>query len=388
MKKRTLLIILGNLASFGPFVTDFYLSALPALTKHFYTSTSLVQMTLTASMIGLATGQLIIGPIADKYGRRRPLLWCLTLFVIATTGCVLSQRIEQFILCRLLQGLTGASGLVLSKTIVADLYSGREMGHFFAALTAIQFISPIIAPVLGGMIFSISSWQGIFIVLGIWGLILLYASSLLHETLAIEKRLQLPVYKTLQAFKPVLRNRRFMVMNIFQAFVSAIFFSYISASPFILQNHFGLSPINYSICFAFNAVGLIIGSIIVLKLKQQQSGLLPCTIGLFIMCSLTSLALVLEWSFLMFEVSLFLMIFFCGILIPIGNTLALASENKNKGIAAALLGAVAFLFGGLVAPLVGIGDIIHSTIILFMFGALMALLSYMYAKKIFCLTGL
>ncbi len=383
MKKTTLLLILGNLASFGPFVTDFYLPCLPKLAEYFSTPASLVQMSLTASMIGLAVGLLLIGPVADKYGRRNPLLWCLAFFVIATVGCIISPKIYWFIFFRLLQGLTGASGLVISKAMVADIYMGREMGKFFAALTAIQFISPILAPVLGGIIFSIASWQGIFIVLGAWGLLLLYASSRLSETLAMEKWLKLPIYKSLTAFLPILRNRRFMTMNLFQAFVSAVFFSYISASPFLFQHHFGLSPMSYGLCFAFNAIGLIMGSMFVVKLKQQQSCLKPGTIGLLLTCGLTSFALLAEWPFIVFEATLFLMIFFCGVLIPIGNTLALDSEQKNKGIAAALLGAIAFLFGGLVAPLVGLGNLIHSTTILFITGALMTLFSWLYARQVF-----
>lgn len=383
MKKMTLLLILGNLASFGPFVTDFYLPCLPKLADWFSTSTSLVQMSLTASMIGLAVGQLLIGPVADKYGRRRPLLWCLAFFVVATVGCIVSPKIHWFVFFRLLQGVTGASGLVISKAMVADLYTGSAMGKFFAALTAIQFISPILAPLLGGVIFNLASWQGIFIVLGMWGLLLLCAGSRLSETLAVEKRLQLPIRKSLTAFLPVLRNRRFMVMNLFQAFVSAVFFSYISASPFLFQHQFGLSPMNYGFCFAFNAIGLIMGSMLVVRLKQQQSCLMPGTIDLLLTCGLTSFALLAEWPFIVFEVTLFFMIFSCGMLIPIGNTLALDSERENKGIAAALLGAVAFLFGGLAAPLVGLGNLIYSTVILFMTGALMALFSWLHARQVF-----
>ena len=140
---------------------------------------------------------------------------------------------------------------------------------------------------------------------------------------------------------------------------------------------------NYGFCFAFNAIGLIMGSMLVVRLKQQQSCLMPGTIGLLLTCGLTSFALLAEWPFIVFEVTLFFMIFSCGMLIPIGNTLALDSERENKGIAAALLGAVAFLFGGLAAPLVGLGNLIYSTVILFMTGALMALFSWLHARQVF-----
>lgn len=380
MKKGTLLLILGNLASFGPFVTDLYLPSLPALAQHFSTTPSMVQMSLTASMIGLAAGQLFFGPISDKYGRLRPLLLNLTLFVIATAGCIVFPDINGFIICRLLQGLTGASGLVISKAMVADMYTGQEMGRLFAILTSIQFISPIVAPVLGGVILGLTAWQGIFIVLGIWGLILLYAGTRLTETLPVEKRLQLPVSQSLKAFAPLLRNRRFMIMNLLQAFVGIAFFSYISASPFLFQSHFGLSSINYSIIFAFNASGLIIGSMLVLKLQRQESALIPGSIFTMVTCALTSISLLAGWPLIAFEASLFLMIFSCGLLIPIGNSLALDSAHKNRGSAAALLGAIAFLVGGLVAPMVCIGNMMYSTIILFMAGAAISLSLCIYDR--------
>lgn len=377
------MLILSCLASFGPFVTDFYLPCLPGLTDYFSTTASLVQMSLTATMIGLAVGQLLIGPLADKYGRKRPLVWCMALFVLSTAGCILSPEIHLFVFFRLLQGLTGAGGLVISKAMVADLYTGNQMGKFFATLTAIQFVAPIVAPVLGGVIFSFSSWQGIFVVLGAWGLLLLYASSRLKETLAEEKRMRLPLFKSFRAFGPVLRNRRFMVMNLFQAFVSAVFFSYLSASPFLFQKHFGLSPMEYGFCFAFNAVGLIAGSVFVSRVKRQQRCLMPGTLALLATCLLSSLALLAGWPFFVFEAALFLMIFSCGILIPVGNTLALDSERGNSGIAAALLGALAFLFGGAAAPLVGIGNLLHSTVILLLSGTILSFLACLPARRLF-----
>lgn len=381
MKKSTLLLILGNLASFGPFVTDFYLPGLPELARHFAAPDSLVQMSLTASLIGLAAGQLLMGPVADKYGRRRPLLCCLALFVAATAGCIFSPDIHTFVFCRLLQGLTGASGLVVSKAIVADMYTGSELGRVFSALTAVQFVAPIVAPVLGGLLFSLASWQGIFAVLGVWGLLLLCASVLLRETLPPASRLQVPLAQAFRAFLPVVRNRRFMAMCLFQAFVSAVFFVYISASPFLLQRHFGLTPVNYGFCFAFNAVGLIAGSMLVGRLRRQQSCLWPATVALVLTSVATSMALLAGWPFAVFEALLFLMIFACGMLIPVGNMLALEAAATCKGIAAALLGAVAFLLGGLAAPLTSLGDLLRSTVFLMLAGALLSLLTLAYALR-------
>ena len=167
MNKKRLVFILGNLTAFGPFITDFYLPCLPELTAYFGGSASLIQLSLTAGMLGLAAGQLLVGPVTDKYGRRRPLLWCLLLFVLATAGCMLSTRISAFILFRLLQGLTGAAGLVISKAIIADSFTGQDVARYFAVLAAVQGVAPIVAPVVGGVTFSLTSWQGTFAVLGI-----------------------------------------------------------------------------------------------------------------------------------------------------------------------------------------------------------------------------
>jgi len=361
MSKKTLVLILGNLTAFGPFVTDFYLPCLPVLTSYFSASTSLIQVSLTAGMLGLAAGQLLIGPIADKYGRKRPLLWCLLLFVLATMGCLLSTNIVPFICFRLLQGLTGASGLVISKVIIADSFSAADIAKYFAILAAVQGAAPIVAPVVGGTAFSLSSWQGAFGVLGLWSLVLLCACRRLRETLDEKDRLQMPVWETFRCYAAVVRNRPYLVMNLLQGFASAALMAYISASPFIFQNHFGLTPMEYSLCFACNAVGLVAGSSVVMRIKNLEMATRRSTFVLVAMAVFSSLALLLEGSFALFEVFIFLMLFCVGLLTPATITLALRTITEKRGMAAALLGAVPFLLGGIVAPLTGLGNIIHST---------------------------
>lgn len=361
MSKKTLVLILGNLTAFGPFVTDFYLPCLPVLTSYFSASTSLIQVSLTAGMLGLAAGQLLIGPIADKYGRKRPLLWCLLLFVLATMGCLLSTNIVPFICFRLLQGLTGASGLVISKVIIADSFSAADIAKYFAILAAVQGAAPIVAPVVGGTAFSLSSWQGAFGVLGLWSLVLLCACRRLRETLDEKDRLQMPVWETFRCYAAVVRNRPYLVMNLLQGFASAALMAYISASPFIFQNHFGLTPMEYSLCFACNAVGLVAGSSVVMRIKNLEMATRRSTFVLVAMAVFSSLALLLEGSFALFEVFIFLMLFCVGLLTPATITLALRTITEKRGMAAALLGAIPFLLGGIVAPLTGLGNIIHST---------------------------
>lgn len=361
MSKNTLVLILGNLTAFGPFVTDFYLPCLPELTSYFSASASLIQVSLTAGMLGLAAGQLLIGPITDKYGRKRPLLWCLLLFVLATMGCLLSTNIVPFICFRLLQGLTGASGLVISKVIIADSFSAADIAKYFAILAAVQGAAPIVAPVVGGAAFSLSSWQGAFGVLGLWSLVLLCACRRLRETLDEKDRLQMPVWETFRCYAAVVRNRPYLVMNLLQGFASAALMAYISASPSIFQNHFGLTPMEYSLCFAGNAVGLVAGSSVVMRIRKLEVATRRSIFVLVAMAVFSSLALLLEGSFALFEVFIFLMLFCIGLLTPATITLALRSITENRGMAAALLGAVPFLIGGIVAPLTGLGNILRST---------------------------
>lgn len=381
MNKKTLVFILGNLTAFGPFITDFYLPCLPELTSYFGGSASMIQLSLTAGMLGLAAGQLLIGPVTDKYGRRRPLLWCLLLFVLATVGCMLSTGIDMFIVFRLLQGLTGAGGLVISKVIIADSFTGRDVARYFAILAAVQGVAPIVAPVIGGVAFSLSSWQGTFAVLGLWAAGLLVVCRGLRESLREEDRLRIPVWKTFRCYAPVVRNGRYMVMNLLQSFSSAALISYISASPFIFQNHFGLTPLQYSICFAGNALGLVAGSSIVMRIKNLSAATPWCAVGLPVTGLLASLALWLDWPFALFETVLVVMLFCVGMITPIGITLAMNSVKEHRGIASALLGALPFLLGGIVAPLTGLGDMIRSMTTLVVACSIVCLCLYLISRR-------
>lgn len=366
MKKKTLLIILGNLTAFGPFITDFYLPCLPELTSYFSQPEAVIQISLTAGMLGLAAGQLLIGPVSDKWGRRRPLIWSLALFILSTLGCILSTDIHPFLFFRLCQGLTGAGGLVISKAIVADKFKAEQLSKYFAFLAAVQGMAPIVAPVVGGAAFSLTSWQGAFAMLGLWAIVLWVACRRLEETLPEERRLHIPAWKTFQCYVSVIGNSRFSVMTLLQGFASAALMAYISASPFIFQNHFGLTPMLYSIVFAFNATGLVMGSAVIMKMQDMRKATGLSTAGLFLTSALASAALVQEWHFALFEIALFLMLFCVGMITPVAMSRALRAVGDNKGVASALLGALPFLLGGIVAPLTGIGNMNHSTPLLIM----------------------
>ena len=201
-----LLIAMGMMSAFGPFVTDLYLPGLPALATYFGTTTSWVQLSLTSSMVGLASGQLLIGPASDKYGRRGPLVLSMILFIVSTAACLLAWNIESFVFFRVFQGIAGAGGVVISKSVAADLYQGRELNDFFSLLMVINGLAPIVAPVIGGFVMRYTDWEGIFIILLAIGIVLFGVSMHFRESLPKERRIPGSVFNSFGKFVPIVKT--------------------------------------------------------------------------------------------------------------------------------------------------------------------------------------
>lgn len=359
-----ILIVVGIVSAFGPFVTDFYLPALPVLAGYFNTTASLVQLTLTFSMVGLAVGQLVIGPLSDKYGRKTPLIISLVLFCISTIGCLYAPDIYVFIFFRLLQGVSGAGGVVISKAIATDLYEGKELTRFFSMLSSVQGIAPVCAPVLGGVLLEVTDWKGIFRILVWIGIVLIVALAFFKESLNDEQRQYGGMFSTFRHYIPVLRNTQFMRYVLVQAFAMGVMFTYIAASPFIFQEHFSMSPLAYSLCFGANAVAVMLGSLTVSLFPDAACALRIGTRGFGIMSLFVAAALIFGTSVWWVEVSLFVFMLFLGVILPGSTTLALDLERKNSGNASALLGFLMFLFGGILSPLTGLGNMLYTTSII------------------------
>ncbi len=355
------LILVGMLAAFGPFVTDFYLPALPELTSYFGTTASMAQLSLTFSMIGLGAGQLFIGPLSDKYGRKRLLFFSLAFFFLSTLGCVFVSGIGMFLFFRLLQGLAGAGGVVVSKSIATDLYEGRELARFFSMLSAVQGLAPICAPVLGGVLLEVTDWQGIFDVLLLLGVLLIVMLCFFRESLSADNRLNAPLLSVFRSYRPVLANRDFMFYVFVQAFAMGVMFAYIAASPFIFQQHYGLSSLTYSVCFGVNALAIMMGSFFVCRFRSVRRGLGVGSVAFSSMCLVVAMLLVAGMGVVVVEAALLVMLFCLGMILPTSTTLALELERGNSGSASAVLGFMPFLFGGIVSPLAGLGDMVVST---------------------------
>lgn len=351
-------LALGSLAALGPLCTDLYLPALPQLSVELHSATALTQLSLTAGLFGLGLGQLIFGPLSDTLGRMRPLLFSLLLLLGASVWCALAPDIHQLIAARLLQGLAGAGGAVLSRAIARDLYAGHELTRFFALLMLVNGLAPILAPVLGGGLMSIMNWRGIFVVLAaVAAALMIVARWRLHETLPAERRAQGGVGSLLRSLGQLLRQRQFMGLCLTQGCVTAGMFAYIGASPFVLQEIYHLTPQMFSFCFALNGIGLVIAAQLSTRLSLVWGELKVVKLGLTIAATSSLLLMIagyLHAPLFMLLVPLFFSVFTIGVVGPNASSLAMQSQGKSAGSASALIGMTMFTLGAISVPLTGL----------------------------------
>lgn len=360
--KTFILIFLGLLTAFGPFVTDMYLPSLPSMGQYFHTTSSLVQLGLTTSMIGLAAGQLLFGPLSDRYGRRMPLVAAMWLFIASTLLCLFAQNIGQFVAFRLLQGMAGAGGIVISRSVATDLFSGKELARMLAVIGAINGVAPVAAPIVGGVFTEAIGWQGIFCVLLGLGVLLLVGSHCFRESLPREKRSAVSRADIFRSFGETLRNREYVYYVLQLGFAQGVLFAYIASSPFIVQEHFGYSPLMFSLCFSLNAVSIGVAAALSVRFRRSTSSTLTGCTGMVFFAACECVALLSPGcSFWMYELLLIAMLFCMGLTFTSSTALAMECERQRAGTASALLGAASFTFGGVVSPLVGLGDILAST---------------------------
>ncbi|MBF1241998.1 MAG: multidrug effflux MFS transporter [Haemophilus parainfluenzae] len=373
--KLFLVLLLGVLSAFGPFVVDLYLPSLPQLASFFETNASMTQLTLTTAMIGLALGQLLLGPLSDKFGRKKPLIISLVIYIISTVLIVFSPNIETMIVLRVIQGLSSAGSVVISRAIATDLYRGREMTRFFGLLMTINGLAPIISPILGSLLLEYISWKGVFVFLALIGVIVLIFSFRLKESLSVENRLQGSIFSTFLTFGVIIKNRLFMSYVGIQSFLLGSMFAYIAASPFILQSFYGLSAFIFSLCFGANGAALVIGANVGGKLPNRKA--LAIGVLAFVVAALYTIAvLIIQPYWLFVEIGFFAMLLLMGITFPAISTLAMESERQYAGSASALLGFAPFFLGGVVSPLVGIGNIFYSTSLVIWACSVLALVIY------------
>jgi DHA1 family bicyclomycin/chloramphenicol resistance-like MFS transporter len=351
-------VVLGMLSMFGPLSLDLYLPALPELADDLDASASAAQLSITACLVGLAVGQLVAGPLSDRLGRRRPLIVGLVGFMLASVACALAPSAAILVVLRFVQGLAGAAGLVISRAIARDLYSGRALMIFFSRLILIAGLAPVIAPILGGQLSLIMSWRGIFGVLAGFGAVLLLAGWLgLKETLPPERRIVGGFGKTLHGYNTLLHDRFFVGCALSSGLAGASMFAYISGSTFVLQRIYGMSPQGFSFVFGAISLALVIAAQVGGRLALRWPLTRVLGFGLAVnLCGAASLlaTVIIGLPLGVLIAALSVMVSAVGLIFPTANALALADYPDLAGTASSLQGLSQFVFGAVAAPLVGI----------------------------------
>lgn len=305
----------------------------------------------------------------------------MVLFALSTVAAIYSPTIEFFNACRFVQGIGGAGGIVLSRSVSTDCYSGRELAKTLAIIGAVNGIAPVTAPVVGGLVAGAVGWQGIFWILFGIGAVLLAMCLVFRESLPADRRHRGSVVSLLSAFPRLLRMRRFVVCVLLFGFASGVLFGYISSASFIIQNHYGFSELIFAIVFGVNATAIGIGSALALKFRDMHSAAVSGAAAVLVLSALQLVGYRLSGSFGCFEALIFFTLMGVGLIFTSSTTLAMDAGRRYVGSASAIVGATGFLFGGIVSPLVGLGDILPTTLTILAVNALGAMLFVLLLRR-------
>nr|WP_229072452.1 multidrug effflux MFS transporter [Actinoplanes sp. DH11] len=357
--RALLVVILGLITAIGPLSLDMYLPALPDIARDLEVSPAQVQLSLTSCLIGMALGQLIFGPLSDRWGRRRPVVWGLAAYALFSFLIALAPTAPVLTGLRLLQGLAGGAGVVVARAVVRDVAAGNQAAKLFSSLTLIFGIAPIAAPSLGSAVLRFSSWHGVFVALGIVAVLLtVLAAVALPETLPPARRSTGGLGEVARTARELFTDRVFLGYALAQSCTFAALFAYISGSSFVLQDGYGLSPTVYSLLFGGNAIGLIVASQANGVLLDRWSLSRLMYLGLVVQVVAGALALLgaATGSLVVLATGLFLLVAAIGVIQPNSTALALDRYPAHAGSAAALLGGVQSIVASVAAPLAGLGD--------------------------------
>ncbi len=356
--RRRALVVLGALSAFGPLATDMYLPGLPAMAHDLGASSSTAQLTLSLSLIGLAVGQLFVGPVSDALGRRRPLLLGLAAFVASSVVCAAAPDVAVLLLARFVQGLAGACGIAVARAVVRDRAHGVAAARAYMALMVVGGLGPIVAPIAGGALLHVTDWRGIFLVLALIGAVLFAASALiLSESLAPDQRDRRGVAGVRAAIAYLLRDRIYVGHTLAGALAFGTLMSYIAASPFVLERIYGLSPGIFSLVFAGNGTGILIGRQIgTWRLRRDAPArVMRVALAIQATAALALLATIVAGGGLGCVLPCLFVAASCmGAIMPMATALAMEDHPERAGSASGLLGFTQFALGSLIAPLVGV----------------------------------
>ncbi|MDF2665547.1 MAG: permease of the major facilitator superfamily [Microbacterium sp.] len=352
------IIVLGALTALGPFTIDLYLPAFPVLEADFQTSAAAIQLTLTGTMIGFALGQLIVGPLSDKVGRRLPLLSVTALHVAASVFAALAPSLETLSIARVLMGAGAAAGGVVAAAIIRDLFGGRRLVVMLSRMAMVSGVAPVLAPLAGSALLLVMDWRGIFVVLSVYGAVMLVSAVLfVPETLPPARRSGTGTTTVWQRYASVFRDRVFIGVLIIGAMAFSGLFSYLSASSFLFQVTYGFNPQQYGVLFAVNSVGVVVGVQIASRLAARygpQWVLAVSTIVLVVAGGTIVLTDQLGLGLWGTVIPLFFFMTACGFTFPCAQVLALDRHGKAAGTAQSIIGAANFGVAGIISPVVGL----------------------------------
>lgn len=359
VRKWWLVFFMGVVSATGPLSMDMYLPGLPEMQRAFHSSASTLQLSITFCLIGLAVGQLIVGPISDRIGRRVPLVVGFGLYAVTSLMLIFTTNIYLFIGIRLIQGLAGSTGQVLSRAVARDLFNGHELTKFYAMLMAVNGAFPIIAPIIGGTLLSIVQWQGIFVLLFVIGiLVMVGVLCTLPETLKVTNNEVLTLGQTFKGLGAMFGKRQFILIALTQGLIFGALFSYISASSFVFQTYFHMTIGQFSLLYAINGLGIILGNNLPGYLPEQikdsdilNGGLIG---GMFAGVLLVG-SLLLRPMAILVIIPLFIVVFCVGVVNTVATSMAMSLGGRtNAGAASAVLGLLMNIIGALASPLAGI----------------------------------
>jgi MFS transporter, DHA1 family, multidrug resistance protein len=346
-------LILGLLSAIGPFAIDMYLPALPAIGAALQADAQQVQLSLTVFFLALGVCQLVYGPLSDMFGRKPPLYAGLALFVLGSIGCALAPDIHTLIAFRFIEGIGACAGVVIPRAIVRDLHTGEEATRLSSMLMLVFSVSPILAPLAGSAMIAVADWRGIFWAVMVIGLLSMAGmAQWLAESRPTAERRQSTAASALQAYGTLLRDRHFLGLTLIGAFAMSSFFSYLGNASYVLIEHHGFTPTQFSLCFAANAAAFIgtaqfngrlvnrFGLPAVVRFGAAGHGLLALALWCAVGLGVTSLVVLLGGIFLSFA--------FLGMIVPTTAVLALEAHGEIAGTASALLGTLQMVIGAAV----------------------------------------
>ncbi|MEU7979204.1 multidrug effflux MFS transporter [Micromonospora sp. NPDC049081] len=354
-----LVLVLGSLIAIGPLTIDMYLPALPAIATYFATTSAAVQLTLTGTLAGLALGQLLIGPLSDAVGRRRPLIVGLAVHVVASALCVVAPNIAVLGALRVVQGLGVAAATVVAMAVLRDLFDGTAFATLLSRLLLVMGAAPILAPTLGGGVLRWTDWRGVFVTLAVFGVLLAVLAVIgLPETLPAARRQRGGVWTTVGLYGSLLRDRTFVGLVLVAGLAMAALFAYVAGSSFVLQEGYGLDEQQFALAFGAGAVGLIGAAQYNVRLLRRFSPqrilVTSLSVGTLAGLALLAFAATGFGGLPALLVTLWVVLATAGLAMPNAPALALSRHGEAAGTASALLGAVQFGVGAVAAPMVGV----------------------------------